>query len=332
MTTAELIAFYNEWTGSGKTAEQVAEKIYKETGSSDILKHYTAAGHGRDVKDDLAKLAVLLTAYSLKIGDKINDIEDNLVDVDATLTQQGYAADAEATGIALEGKIDNVNPTGSGYVALGDGATVLGFESGVAIGEGTRSSSNAAFIAIGRYNHIGSDTDDFVFFALGSGYKHPITEEIVRRNAITVDDNGDAWFAGDIKVGGTSYSDPNSKKLATEDYVDSALASVTTGTFTHQLGVLASSDVVVKQIGNVVYIFGEVSTFELNEATNHVLGTISGVTAPNSMIMLPVISRLGTTLHNGLLKISKENNVITATMYGCDENDSSIMINGFYSV
>jgi hypothetical protein len=46
-----------------------------------------------------------------------------------------------------------------------------------------------------------------------------------RSNAHTLDWEGNAWYQGDVYVGGTSQ-DVNSKKLATEEYVDTELANL----------------------------------------------------------------------------------------------------------
>ncbi len=48
----------------------------------------------------------------------------------------------------------------------------------------------------------------------------------LRSNAHTVDWNGNAWYAGDVKVGGNSYSDENAKTLATQDYVDNKYSNI----------------------------------------------------------------------------------------------------------
>jgi hypothetical protein len=49
-----------------------------------------------------------------------------------------------------------------------------------------------------------------------------------RSNAHTLDWEGNAWFAGDVYVDSTSgrYKDKGSKKLATESYIDSAIAAI----------------------------------------------------------------------------------------------------------
>ena len=52
-------------------------------------------------------------------------------------------------------------------------------------------------------------------------------QTLVRSNAATVDWSGNAWYAGDVYVGSTSGTnrDGGSKKLATEEYVNSAVIS-----------------------------------------------------------------------------------------------------------
>lgn len=211
MTTAELIAFYNEWTGSGKTAEQIAQKIYKETGSSDILKHYNAALNGGDVKDDLAKLAVLLTAYGIAVK---NEIEPQLITIDDSLTQQGAAADAKATGDALATKADNlylqVTSHGS-RAAIGFGASAA--EGYIAIGNGTIADDNNR-IALGEAN-IQHASGDEQLIVIGNGVYDPLLSTVIRQDAITVDLSGNVWIAGNIKVGGTNSSDSSAEQVVT---------------------------------------------------------------------------------------------------------------------
>lgn len=47
-----------------------------------------------------------------------------------------------------------------------------------------------------------------------------------RANAHTVDWDGNAWFSGNIKIGGTGQDDENAKALATQDYVNAAVSNV----------------------------------------------------------------------------------------------------------
>lgn len=53
-----------------------------------------------------------------------------------------------------------------------------------------------------------------------------ITRNSYRSNAHTVDWSGNAWFQGDIKIGGTGYDDANASRIATEAYVNNALGDL----------------------------------------------------------------------------------------------------------
>lgn len=56
----------------------------------------------------------------------------------------------------------------------------------------------------GKYSHV-----------VGNG-----TSDEERSNAHTLDWHGNAWYSGDVYVGGTSQDDEEAKKLITEDYID----------------------------------------------------------------------------------------------------------------
>lgn len=61
-------------------------------------------------------------------------------------------------------------------------------------------------------------------------YAHMVGNGIAddnRSNAHTLDWDGNAWYASDVYVGGTSQDDTNAKKLATEEYVDEKLSEIT---------------------------------------------------------------------------------------------------------
>lgn len=75
--------------------------------------------------------------------------------------------------------------------------------------------------AQGKYNV--EDDQNIYAHIVGNG-----TSNDARSNAHTLDWSGNAWYAGDVKVGGASYDDPNAKHLATQEYVDNAIsASIT---------------------------------------------------------------------------------------------------------
>lgn len=63
---------------------------------------------------------------------------------------------------------------------------------------------------VGKYVHV-----------VGNG-----TSDTVRSNAHTLDWEGNAWFAGDVKVGGAGQDDAEAKVLATQEYVDESITTL----------------------------------------------------------------------------------------------------------
>ena len=64
------------------------------------------------------------------------------------------------------------------------------------------------------------DEEDRYAHIVGNG------ENSVRSNAHTLDWDGNAWFAGDVIVGGQNQDDQNAKVLATKEYVDTKVPNV----------------------------------------------------------------------------------------------------------
>ena len=83
----------------------------------------------------------------------------------------------------------------------------------------TTASSNYQHVQ-GKYNI--EDSNNIYTDIIGNG-----KSDTERSNAATVDWNGNGWYAGDVYVGSTSGTnkDEGSKKLATEEYVNSAISS-----------------------------------------------------------------------------------------------------------
>ena len=146
-----------------------------------------------------------------------------------------------STKADLSDKMDKSNPTGTGSFSLnrkadttvgdysfaegynneasGNYSHAEGFETTAssdyshAEGMGTIAASFNQHIQ-GAYNIVDAAYADIIGNGDGDAY---------RSNAATVDWNGNAWYAGDVYVGSTSGTnkDEGSKKLATEEYVDS---------------------------------------------------------------------------------------------------------------
>ena len=127
----------------------------------------------------------------------------------SSITASGYSSHAEGSGTTASGYSSHTE--GTGTIASGDYSH--------AEGAGTIVSGNYSH-AQGRYNI--KDTSNIYADIIGNG-----TNYTARSNAATVDWEGNAWFAGDVYTGSTSGTnkDDGSKKLATEEYVNSSIAA-----------------------------------------------------------------------------------------------------------
>lgn len=123
----------------------------------------------------------------------------------------GEYAFAEGRRCAATGKYSHAE--GSNSVAYGKASHVEGYYT---LGHGVTGSH-----VQGEYNV--KDDNGEMLHIVGNG------SETKRSNAHTIDTSGNAWFAGDVYVGSTSGTnkDSGSKKLATKDDIDNAVAKAT---------------------------------------------------------------------------------------------------------
>ena len=152
-------------------------------------------------------------------------------------TASGYNSHAEGSYTTASGSNSHVEggrTTASGYNSHAEGwfTEALGKYSH-AEGLSTKASGNCSHaegnmtIASSICQHV-QGISNIIDFSntyadiIGNG-----SSESIRSNAATVDWKGNAWYAGDVYVGSTSgkNKDEGSKKLATEDYVNSAISS-----------------------------------------------------------------------------------------------------------
>lgn len=134
--------------------------------------------------------------------------------------------DTTASGTASHA--EGYKTTASRHYSHAEGdQTTAGGSSSHAEGTGTTTSGEGAHaegyytIAQGNYSHVQGKYNVADF---GNDYAHIVgngTSDDARANAHTLDWDGNAWFAGNIKVGGAGYSDSNAKAIATQEYVDS---------------------------------------------------------------------------------------------------------------
>lgn len=123
-----------------------------------------------------------------------------------------------ASGIYSHAEGYNTKAIASSSHAEGASTKALGFESH-AEGKGTIASGEVQHVQ-GQYNI--EDTENKYAHIVGNGVY------ATRSNAHTLDWEGNAWYQGDIYVGSTSGTnkDEGSKKLATEEYVNTEVANL----------------------------------------------------------------------------------------------------------
>ena len=144
-------------------------------------------------------------------------------------TASGAAAHTEGIGTTSQGNgahAEGIGSTGAGNASHAEGSgTRAASLSQHAQGENNIADTEGSATARGKYAHI-----------VGNG-----TSDAARSNAHTLDWDGNAWFAGDVYVGGTSGTnrDAGSKKLATEEYADTKAPAYTYGTDDLTAGVSA---------------------------------------------------------------------------------------------
>ena len=137
-------------------------------------------------------------------------------------TASGDYSHAEGNTTTTSGNCSHAEgdtTTASGYSSHAEGfVTTASGEDSHAEGGGTKAASQYQH-AQGKYNI--EDSGDTYADIIGNG-----ASDASRSNAATVDWSGNAWYAGDVYVGSTSGTnkDGGSKKLATEEYVDSAVS------------------------------------------------------------------------------------------------------------
>ena len=138
-------------------------------------------------------------------------------------TASGVTSRSEGSGNTASGADSHAE--GSGNTASGDCSHA---EGNATTASGTYSHAEGSYTrASGDFSHVQGkfnieDTSNKYADIIGNG-----TSDTARSNAATVDWAGNAWFAGDVYTGSTSGTnkDEGSKKLATEEYVNSSIAA-----------------------------------------------------------------------------------------------------------
>lgn len=120
----------------------------------------------------------------------------------------------------------NCKATAGSAVALGR-KVEANHSYSTAFGNTTKTGASSQTV-VGKFNDINSSA----LFVIGNGAKEDVTDSSGkvttknRSNAMTVDESGNAWIAGDLKIGGTSQDDPNAVTVLTTSDMNTIVANV----------------------------------------------------------------------------------------------------------
>ena len=152
----------------------------------------------------------------------------NSLTVGLDCTASGLYSVAKGSGTTASG--NNSSAEGGWTYAIGNCSHAEGaetFASGIASHTEGKCTTAASYYqhVQGKYN-IEDTTNRYAHIVGNGAYKEIAPDEWdnVYSNAHTLDWDGNAWFAKDVYVGGTSQDDAN--KLATESYVDNAINNI----------------------------------------------------------------------------------------------------------
>lgn len=235
-------------------------------------------------------------------GEIFNDYENNTAHTKAHA--EGGNTHADGSYSHAEGL--NTKAYGNTSHAEGSGTGAYGTYSH-AEGQNTIASGWAQH-AQGKFNI--QDSAETYAHIVGNGYyRSGIT---ARSNAHTLDWDGNAWFAGDVYVGSTSgiNKDEGSKKLATEEFVSTAISAIPTPDVsgqiaTHNTSNSAHSDIreLLSELNvrlNTLADSDDITLDQISEIVNYIKNNkslIEGVTT-NKVNVADIVDNLITNVAN----------------------------------
>lgn len=214
-------ASHTEGYGGFLTAlDTTVHTPYNSENKTIIIKGIVKSPYSKDIIDNyiIAGQAYLSTGGSAQQANKIKQI-DEVYENDATVIYFEGTPSSDITSLAVNAQVylyligslasgRGAHAEGCSTIALGQGAhaegalTVASGNKSHAEGLGTVASYESQHVE-GEYNEPGP-----YMHIVGNG-----VDNNNRSNAYTLDHSGNAWFAGDIKIGGTWYGDSNAKVI-----------------------------------------------------------------------------------------------------------------------
>ena len=141
----------------------------------------------------------------------------------ANVTVSGDASHGEGENVSVSGMYSHGEGTQvvvSGHFAHGEGfGVVINGDAHGSHGEGFCTTVSGAFQHVQGINNIEDKAGKYAHI-VGNGALNEDATRSTPSNAHTIDWDGNAWFSGDVKIGGDSYDDETAKTLATQEYVD----------------------------------------------------------------------------------------------------------------
>ena len=180
--------------------------------------------------------------------------------------ENSHAEGENTATAAMNAHAEGTSTVASGYTSHAEGLNAIasGYGSHVE-GRDTIAASEYQHVQ-GKYNT--EDANNKYAHIVGNGQN-----QNNRSNAHTLDWNGNAWFAGDVYVGGSSQYD--GKKLATEEYVDNSITNLVDSApeAMNTLGELATA---MKENSDVVDALDQAITNKAKVEHTHTLGELEG--------------------------------------------------------
>lgn len=163
-----------------------------------------------------------LGQYAVALGPNTMASKNSAFAVGRATRANGNAAFAEGMATVANGNYSHAegsmtNAHAEGSHAEGYGTSAFG-RCAHSEGENTSAHSDHQHVQ-GKYNKY--DHNGKYSHIVGNG-----TDENSRSNAHTLDWQGNAWFQGDVIVGGKNQDDADAKVLATQEYVDQKVGEI----------------------------------------------------------------------------------------------------------
>ena len=175
------------------------------------------------------------------MGQRMNEFTPGI----ASLTHQCSEASGPYAAAFNHSKAQGFNSFSANYgTAAGDCSAAFG----------NATAKGKTQFALGEHNIL--DENDEYFFIIGNGSRTLNEDQtaLIEKfsNAATISRQGEAWFSGDVYVGSTSGTnrDDGSKKLATEEYVDTKINKFKNTPFIEGTGVTDETNKISTWIGN----------------------------------------------------------------------------------